>query len=493
MVGILGGAGGGAVISVVIKAIDNYSNQFKKLDKAVKKQKTSFGKLTSTIANIPTIYAAMAGAALAFGVQTVKTALKAEVAFQSFNLILGDTADLMLTDLRRASKGLVSDFELVDNANKALALGIDRNQLPKLLEVATARSKIFGRTVSQAFNDLSIGIGRQSRMILDNLGIILDLDKVYEDYASTLGKTSDQLTELEKKQALTNSIIEQSKPIVDSQIFLLETTNEKLQRLGAQWDNLKQKVGEFTLAVSDEVTGLNSERDAIKSNIDSLIGMDGAYEETIQIVQDLTNEERKLTEELKASNVEAQKTIDTLLSLKDITFEGERGKTLEISEQKEVIRQLKLKELAGENIEGQLEIERDKLETLRLENEKFANDKEIQQAKNALRLEEEGELEAVNFEQFIQNEDQKFTKLDEERDKQIGLRTDIQNVQGAHKTLTDQFKFLQDEKGKKYSEEEKDIDDLITKTNELAEAYKRAASAKLEGGSLLVQTLSEVL
>jgi len=399
----------------------------------------------------------------------------------------------MLTDLRRASKGLVSDFELVDNANKALALGIDRNQLPKLLEVATARSKIFGRTVSQAFNDLSIGIGRQSRMILDNLGIILDLDKVYEDYASTLGKTSDQLTELEKKQALTNSIIEQSKPIVDSQIFLLETTNEKLQRLGAQWDNLKQKVGEFTLAVSDEVTGLNSERDAIKSNIDSLIGMDGAYEETIQIVQDLTNEERKLTEELKASNVEAQKTIDTLLSLKDITFEGERGKTLEISEQKEVIRQLKLKELAGENIEGQLEIERDKLETLRLENEKFANDKEIQQARNALRLEEEGELEAVNFEQFIQNEDQKFTKLDEERDKQIGLRTDIQNVQGAHKTLTDQFKFLQDEKGKKYSEEEKDIDDLITKTNELAEAYKRAASAKLEGGSLLVQTLSEVL
>ena len=39
MVGFLGGAAGGADINIIIRAVDNYSREFRKLDKGVKKQR----------------------------------------------------------------------------------------------------------------------------------------------------------------------------------------------------------------------------------------------------------------------------------------------------------------------------------------------------------------------------------------------------------------------------------------------------------------------
>ena len=88
---------------------------------------------------------------------------------------------------------MVSNLKLVETANRALALGISENQLPELMKVAAARAKVMGITVTQAFNDISTGIGRQSKLILDNLGIILDMDKAYTNYAEQVGKTISQI------------------------------------------------------------------------------------------------------------------------------------------------------------------------------------------------------------------------------------------------------------------------------------------------------------
>jgi hypothetical protein len=269
---ILAGAGGGAVISIIIRAIDNYSRQFKKLDKDIKTQQSGFKKLTGILKSTGIGYGMLAGAAVGFGISAVKTYMEAERAARAFNAVLDEQAETMLKDLREASQGLASDIALMDSANKAMALGIDKNKLPQLLKVASARGKVTGRTVTQAFEDISLGIGRQSRLILDNLGIIINLDEAYKDYADTLGKTSKELTEVEKKTALTNKVLAESEYIMRLMEFQTETTGEKLQRLNVIWTDFKTNVGASLVGLVDTAgelkkvaTGYDIFSDEVKS------------------------------------------------------------------------------------------------------------------------------------------------------------------------------------------------------------------------------------
>ena len=474
----LGGAAGGAAINIVIQAIDKFSKPMKKVENGLKKQQKGFGKLTDFLKAHKIAVMAAAGAIVAFGVSAVKSALKSEQAFQSFNLVVGETADLLLEDMRRASRGMISDFELVDNANKALALGIKQSDIPGLLEVATARAKIFGRTATEAFNDLTIGIGRQSRMILDNLGIILDLDKVYEDYAKIIGKTADEVRDLYAKEAIANAIIEESAGLVKAQNFLLETHAEQISRLTSEWKNFTDEVGKFLLQTYDMISGQALANETFKLQLDILTGVPGTYEEIASAIMDYDKAQRRLTDSLKSSNIEAERLIDSLLNLSDITFEGERHMKLQIAQQKEVIRQLELRELGGEDVEDQLEKERDVMKKLRLDSEEYAIAREIQQAKNAMGLEEMGELESVTFENFAQNEQNKFTLLEEERTKQQNLRDDIQRIQDAEEELLSVFTDAQLEKIGGWKAEEESIDDLIKKLDELPGKYLAGVEAQ---------------
>ena len=493
MAGFLGGVAGGAGISIVIRAIDNYSKEFKKLDKSVKKQQSSFKKLTSFLKSSGIGYTVLATAAAGFAISAVKGAIKAEVAIQQFELAVGKAAETMLTDMRKASKGMVSDFELITNANKAMALGISKNQIPALLEVATARAKVFGRTTSEAFNDLAIGIGRQSRLILDNLGIILDLDKVYQDFVNQgLAETVEAMTELEKKTALVNAILAESEGLVKANIFLQETHAEKLQRLSASYGNVKDEIGLFTLALFDSISGIKFAEEELARHIDSLTGLEGTYEEAAESTIKLTNAERDLTAELKVSNDEAKNLIDSLLNLSDITFKGERSGNLAIAEQKELIRVLELKNRGVDATEADVQALEDakwNLDQLRLEQGRFANERDIQSAQNAVDLENIGELTATGVSEFIIGEQQKIDKLAEERAKQEDIRIKILNVQTATKDLVGVFTNGQTEKEKGYDAENESIEELITNTNLLTESYKRAIEAR--GGLTDFKPVSE--
>ena len=482
---ILGGAAAGATISIVIKAVDQYSKNFNKLDKDMAQQQSGFKRLGSAVKGMGIGYAALAGAAIGFGTAAVKQALKAETAMQSFNLILGDTADTMLEEMRNASRGMISDFELVSNANAALALGIQKDDIPGLLQVAAARSKMFGRTASEAFNDLAIGIGRQSRMILDNLGIILDLDKVYGEYATTLGITADEVRNLYAKEALSNAIIKESTGIIAAQNFMLETHEEKIQRVTASWENLKEKLGNVILKYVDYVSGQTAVNEAMERSFDEAVDVVGAYKEVQDQMSELDSVQKDLSSQIEAANTLIKDQVNLLLDLKDVTFSGERAKSLEIAQQKEVIRQLELREAKGYDIEELLEKEENNLKIMRLESDLYENKREIQAAKNAVDLENKGELEVTNFRAFRYQQEERFKLIDDERKRlgeagKGGLLNDYAKISESYSNAGIAFGFIQDVKEEGYDEEEKSIDKIIEKTNDLIRNYGRAASARDE-------------
>jgi hypothetical protein len=133
-------------------------------------------------------------------------------AFDNLASGAGQSSDSMLASMRAASLGMVSDYDLIQNANKAMMLGVadTGEELGALLEIARSRGAAMGLSLTQAFGDIVTGLGRESALILDNLGIVIDSAAAMDAYAATLGTTADALDGAQRKQALLNAVMAQS-------------------------------------------------------------------------------------------------------------------------------------------------------------------------------------------------------------------------------------------------------------------------------------------
>lgn len=117
----------------------------------------------------------------------------------------GVNAERLIEDLKRVSAHTVTTAELMRAAGTAMVLGIPADKLAEMMEIARASSKITGQTIQKSFEDIGLGVARQSRLILDNLGIIIKEEEAQRKYAASIHKTASQLTEAEKKQAFMNA------------------------------------------------------------------------------------------------------------------------------------------------------------------------------------------------------------------------------------------------------------------------------------------------
>src|SRR5690606_6568022 len=93
------------------------------------------------------------------------------------------------------------------------------------------------------FDQIVRGIGRLSPKILDNLGIIVDADVTYAEYAKSIGKAANELTEVEKRQALVNAVIADTAPLLAESGGLAEDSAAAWEQMDAAqknyFDNLK--------------------------------------------------------------------------------------------------------------------------------------------------------------------------------------------------------------------------------------------------------------
>ena len=90
----------------------------------------------------------------------------------------------------------MSEFDLFQQANNAMILGVSKNsdEMAHMFDVAQRLGAALGKDTKASVESLITGIGRQSRMMLDNIGIIVKSDKAYKEYADRLGINVDQLT-----------------------------------------------------------------------------------------------------------------------------------------------------------------------------------------------------------------------------------------------------------------------------------------------------------
>lgn len=267
------------------------------------------------------------GQAIEETVQIAKEAAQVERLRESFEQLaesVGVSADTILSRMQTASRGTVAAEDLMLGANKAFALGVATSveDLEGLLQTADKLGRRMGLPLTQAFNDIVTGLGRMSPLILDNLGLSLKLETVYERYAASLGITAAQLDETQKKQALVNAVFAEAEKIKSP----AADSAESFERMNAALQDAKMALGElFAPAIAaiaeqlaEAVGGVTA---ALKDSRAAAAEAD--LYATGDSVQKLAKHYRALQDEINLSGIVFKHTDDELRDLKnnaELTF-----------------------------------------------------------------------------------------------------------------------------------------------------------------------------
>jgi hypothetical protein len=174
-----------------------------------------------------------------------------------FAASVGSSADAMVSAAKKAAQGTISEFELILNANRAIQFEVAKTpeQFAKLIELSTALGRAQGISDTQALEFITTGLARESRLILDNLGLIIDLDKATADYAATIGKKANELTQAERKQALLNEAFRQGATAIAANRDAADSAATQFERFDANVQNLKDSFGALLAIAGADTIG----------------------------------------------------------------------------------------------------------------------------------------------------------------------------------------------------------------------------------------------
>jgi hypothetical protein len=254
------------VTLVEFDAVTSYLD--KKLEASEKKIMQAQERLQKSNAFLTDSFKKMAGAlGLAFGAQQImnftKEAITAAAKMEGVRLAFDrlNKPDL-LNNLRKATRGTVTDLVLMTNAVKANNFQIALEQLPTLFEFARRRAKDTGEDVQFLVDSIILGIGRKSPLILDNLGIsairLREKLKGVGTEAANIGAVTKAVSE----------IIEEEMAKMGDDV---ETSAEKMQRVQTTFDNLKTQIGEGLIPTIDELVGSLNKIDGTGNGLAKII------------------------------------------------------------------------------------------------------------------------------------------------------------------------------------------------------------------------------
>lgn len=111
----------------------------------------------------------------------------------SFRKLAGNSVTVQ--ELRQATNETVDTAKLLEQANVGLMLGLPADELATLFKCATQLGYATGISTAKAIEALCKGVGRRSRLILDNIGIAFKATEAYDWY-----KREHNLEKLDRDQ-----------------------------------------------------------------------------------------------------------------------------------------------------------------------------------------------------------------------------------------------------------------------------------------------------
>lgn len=220
------------------------------LGKTVDAVGKGFGVVMSGVGKVASVGAtALGGAAIAataFGVASFATAARVgELDATLRALAKGDAAvyasmQKTVTAVRKSgieagvAQGLVAQF----SRNQ-----LDLSKATDLATVAQNSAVIAGRNSTEVLDDLVHGITTQNSLVLRNAGINVQAGAAMDAYAKSVGKSTKDLTDAERAQAVLNAVIEAGGPIAGAYAAAMEEPGKVLRSFPRLFNDIKVSVG----------------------------------------------------------------------------------------------------------------------------------------------------------------------------------------------------------------------------------------------------------
>ena len=198
-----------------------------------------------------TALAAGAKALISWGLESASNAARTNELRDSFNNMAksaGESGNKILAAMRKGLGGAVSDMEIFQQANKAMASGLPASaeKMGELARVAAGMGKIMGVDVREALDRMVGGITKQEIELLDDL---FGGSVKFGDILKKLPKDADGAA---KQMAIYNEILRVGKERIDDAGISGVSFGERLGAAKASVTALRSEIGNKLIPIFTE-------------------------------------------------------------------------------------------------------------------------------------------------------------------------------------------------------------------------------------------------
>ena len=184
----------------------------------------------------------------AFGL--AEAAAKLEDTEKGFRAIASQTtnASLALIQIRQAAGGVIDDMTLLGTSTRAALSGLPVGTMPEIVESARALASVTGRDVPDAIDRMVNAAAKQERKLLDELGVVVRANDLYEDYARKHNLVASAMSATQKQAAFLEGMLTAVRSKVQSLGGVLDEAQKPFLRLNEATRNWKLTIGEVILS-----------------------------------------------------------------------------------------------------------------------------------------------------------------------------------------------------------------------------------------------------
>lgn len=245
-------------VKVIVTAVDNASRTLRNLSGSLAKSGRDFGQFKRDVA------IASAGI-IAFGAGALKLASDAgkfesvSDAFSGMTKGMISDVDKFVSEVKRASAGTLSSMDIMQGGTRALSLiGKQSFQdfgkdFQKMAELSKKAARATGQDVNFMFDSLIMGVSRSSKMILDNLGITLDMAAAQSKYKDEIMKTTGATEVSAEKASLLRVTLEELDSIYKDVSVTSGGLSGAQQKLRAMMEDLRIEIGTQLMPIFNDL------------------------------------------------------------------------------------------------------------------------------------------------------------------------------------------------------------------------------------------------
>jgi len=238
----------------------------------------SFARLSSAIKTTGAAYLSLRTAQAAFNSAKESAATRDAIAVL-------EAAGGSVEVLREQTRGLFSDAELAKNANLSRTLGIAGKDFAQLANIAGAAARATGEDANFLLESIARGTARGSKLLLDNLGILID-NNVVQAEANKLRKANAKLSaDQAKQQAFVNEVLNQGAGIIAEVNAAGANSGEVFDKFEAAMGNAKNTLGDLLIPAMKAATTVATK---LARALDEALGFQTKGEVQRQFTKDVT-------------------------------------------------------------------------------------------------------------------------------------------------------------------------------------------------------------